>query len=121
MLRAYLYIALTLLLTVYGQLVIKWRVNLSVAVNHEISSPLQHVVVLLLDPYVLSGLFTAFIASCTWMLALSRMELSRAYPYMAMSFVLVPIASGLLLSEAVAGKTFLGAVLIIVGIAVSVS
>ena len=122
MIKSYVFIFLTVLLTIYGQIVIKWRVNLHpLSGDGQVSSSLRYILMLLLDPFVLSGLIAAFLASCTWMLAVSRMDLSKAYPFVAMSFILVPIASFWLLAEVVTIKTFIGGALIIVGIAVSVS
>lgn len=121
MTRSYFYVALTVLFTVYGQIVIKWRVNVHALSGDKDGGALVFIFKLLLDPYVLSGLAAALMASCTWMLAVSRLELSKAYPFAAMSFVLVPIAAWLLLSEGITLKTFVGAALIVIGVAVSAS
>lgn len=121
MMRSYLYIFLTICLTIYGQIVIKWRVNQHVLANGQHNEPIAYVTALLFDPFVLTGLAAAFLASCTWMLALGRLELSKAYPFMAMSFVFVPIVAWAVLAEGVTLSTFVGAALIVAGIAISVA
>ncbi len=94
------FIVLTLLLTVYGQLVLKWQVSLAVARGQEAAiSTVRFYLNLLLNPWVLSAFFAAFLASVTWMATVSRMDLSRAYPFMAINFVLILIFSYLLFSE----------------------
>ena len=120
MIRSYIYIALTVLLTVYGQIVIKWRINqLRASGSVSGDGSLGYVLGLLLDPFVLSGLAAAFIAACTWMLAVSRLDISRAYPFVALTFVLVPIAASVFLAESVSVWVLVGAAIIVTGVAVS--
>jgi drug/metabolite transporter (DMT)-like permease len=59
-------------------------------------------------------------ATILWILALKRVELSVAYPFMALAFVIVPIAGFVFLGESLTIKTFLGAALIIAGLIISV-
>lgn len=119
--NAYLYIALTVLFTVYGQIVIKYRIMRHAAAGASADQTLSYMAALLLDPYIISGLAAAFLAACTWMLAVNRMPLSKAYPFVALGFVLVPIASSIFLGETLGVRTLAGAAIIVVGIAVCVS
>ena len=115
----YLFVAITIALTVYGQLVIKWQVDLlGPAVNG--GSPLGFYLHLLLNPWVLSGLAAAFAASLSWMAALSRLPLSHAYPLTALSFVLVVTCGAMLFAEPFGRYQLVGIVLIVAGIAVGV-
>jgi uncharacterized membrane protein len=113
----YLYIALTLLFTVYGQMVLKWRLN-----AFDLPSPFFGKVLFLLksifDPYIFSSFFSAFLASLTWMLALKEFELSKAYPYMSLSFVIVVVLSFFFLRETVSMHKAIGCVLIVAGIVI---
>lgn len=114
---AYAYISLTILLTVYGQLVLKWQASL-LATQGE-SSGAHFVLRMLLNPWVISGLAAAFAASLCWMLAVARLELSRAYPFMALNFVIVAIAAAPLFGEAYTLPKFIGLLLIVIGLFVS--
>ena len=69
----YFFIALMLALTLYGQIVIKWRVSLAGAFPADSAGQLAYVGKLLLSPWVLSGLFAAFAASVCWILALTKL------------------------------------------------
>jgi hypothetical protein len=89
----YIYITLTILLTAYGQLVLKWRMNLLGELPEALLDKLIFLVKAIFDPYIFSSFFAAFIASLTWMAALSKFDLSFAYPFMSMAFVVVLIAS----------------------------
>ena len=50
-------------------------------------------------PLVISSFASAFLASLTWMAALTRMELSVAYPFMSLAFPLVALVSVPLFGE----------------------
>jgi uncharacterized membrane protein len=74
---------------------------------------------LLVDPFIFSGFASAFIASLFWMAALSKFELSFAYPFMSLSFVLVFILSVFLFNDSVTLYKVVGLVLIVLGIVIS--
>lgn len=114
---AYVFIAMTILLTVYGQLVLKWQVT---ANSHLIAQPysLMSMVALLLKPWVISGFAAAFAASICWMAAISRLPLSKAYPYMSFNFVLVAIMAALIFREQLDGYKIAGTLIIVLGVAV---
>jgi len=113
----YSYITGCIVLTVYGQLVIKWRMaskgDLPQAAVDKLTFLLQ---ALFGDIFIISGFSAAFAASLFWMAAMTRFELSFAYPFMSLAFVLVFVLSVVLLGETVSpGKVF-GLLLIVSGI-----
>jgi multidrug transporter EmrE-like cation transporter len=115
----YFYIFGTIFFTVYGQLVLKWRI-LGVGALPE--STLDKVVFLsklLLDPYIFSGFLSAFIASFFWMAAMTKFDISYAYPFMSSAFVLVFLLSVILFQEPVTWQKIVGLVLIVAGIVVT--
>jgi multidrug transporter EmrE-like cation transporter len=114
----YVFVAITILLTVYGQIVIKWQVGLVNPSMAAAADPLAFYARLLLNPWVLSGLFAAFAASLSWMAALSKLSLSHAYPLTALSFVFVVVAGAMLFSEPLSRYQLIGVALIMLGIAV---
>ncbi len=70
---------------------------------------------LLFDPYVLSGLSFALLASFTWMAAMTKFELSTAYPFMALNFVLVLIIAVPVFGESLTASKILGTILVVLG------
>ena len=76
---------------------------------------------LLLNGWIISALFAAFLASLTWMAAMTKLPLSYAYPFMSLSFVLVTILSVLFFNEVMTIPKVLGLSLIIIGLIVSSS
>ena len=112
-------VAATVLLTVYGQLVFKWRVDDAGAFPDRNGERAEYVLRLFLDPWVISVFLSALIASVTWALALTRFELSFAYPFMALSFVLVLAFGSAFLSESVTFAKVAGVTLIVLGLIVA--
>lgn len=118
-LMAHLYIFGTILFTVYGQLIIKWRVPFHGALPGELAEKLIFLLKLFFDPFILSGFVAAFLASLCWMAAMTAFDLSYAYPFMGLNFVLVFLASAILLHEQVTLYKVVGLALIVLGIVIS--
>jgi multidrug transporter EmrE-like cation transporter len=112
----WLMVAATVLLTSYGQLVIKWQATSYQATNLGWLGKLPVVFQLLLQPWVISAFVAAFCASLCWMLAVSRLELSRAYPFMALNFLIVCIAAVPLFGEVFTLSKAIGLATVIVGL-----
>lgn len=114
----YLYIFLTIVLTAYGQLAIKWQVNLAGPMPDHGAGRIAFFTTLLLNPWVISALVAAFAAMLAWMAAMTRFELSHAYPFMAANFVLVGLGSVWLFNEPLTAPKIIGVALICVGLIV---
>lgn len=115
----YLYIALTVLLTVYGQLILKWQVSQAGILPVGTGAKIGFLFGLFLNPWIVSGFLAAFLASLCWMAAMTKFNLSHAYPFMGLSFVLVLIGSGVFFGEAVTPLKIVGTALIVIGITVA--
>jgi multidrug transporter EmrE-like cation transporter len=116
---SYVFVALTVLLTVYGQIVIKWQVLEAGALPLGAHGKLAFIAGLLTNLWVLSGLAAALLASICWMLAMSKLPLSHAYPFVSLSFVLVLFLSYVTFSEPLSWPKILGVAFIVLGVAVS--
>ncbi|QSX79662.1 EamA family transporter [Agrilutibacter solisilvae] len=114
----YAFIALTVLLSVYGQLVLKWQASLSGPLPHGVAPKLSFLFHMLVNPWVISGLAAAFAASLFWMLALKKLPLSTAYPLTATSFLLILLFATLVLHEPLSMGKIVGTVMIVGGITV---
>lgn len=69
----------------------------------------------LTDPLVLGGLAAYAVSSLLWLLVLSRVNLSVAYPLAATSYVVV-VAAGMVAGERVPPLRWLGVMLIVLGV-----
>jgi drug/metabolite transporter (DMT)-like permease len=115
----YLYIAATVLLTVYGQLILKYRIGKFGPLPADGLEKLRFLVGLLFDPLIFSGFLAAFLASLAWMAAMTKFDLSHAYPFMSLNFVVVLVLSAWLLSEPLTLQKMFGVILIVAGTVVA--
>ena len=114
----YVYIALTVLMTVYGQLVIKWQVSLAGSLPSDVGGKSVFLMRLVLRPWILTAFAAAFLAAVAWMAAMTKFNLSYAYPFMSFSFVLVVLLSSWIFHEPLSVQGVIGLCLIVVGIIV---
>ncbi|HET7628498.1 MAG TPA: EamA family transporter [Bacillales bacterium] len=115
----YLYIFGTICFTVYGQIILKWRIRTYGSLPQDFGQKLMFLLRLLLDPLILSGFVSAFVASLFWMAAMTKFNISYAYPFMSLSFVLVFLLSVVLFREPVTAYKLIGLGLIVLGIFVT--
>lgn len=109
-------VAMTILLTCYGQIVIKWQVGTFKAATSGLLSHLPPLVQLLFQPWIISAFIAAFGASLCWILAVSRLELSKAYPFMALNFLIVCLVAVPLFGESFSPTKALGLLTVIAGL-----
>ncbi len=118
----YLYILGTLFFTVYGQIILKWRIGkLGWQPNTEgIGAAVAGYIKFLFDPFIFSGFLSAFVASVFWMLAMTKFEITQAYPFMSLAPALVFLLGVWLLNETFTWGKVIGLVLIMIGVIVTV-
>lgn len=68
------------------------------------------------SPLVLLGLFFYGVGALAWIAALTRLDLSVAYPFLALNFVLVALSSWLILRERIPVLRWIGITVICGGI-----
>jgi multidrug transporter EmrE-like cation transporter len=115
----HLYILLTILLTVYGQIVIKWQVKAAGELPNQTEQKIQFILNLLLNPWIVSSLICAFLASLFWMAAMTKFPLSYAYPFTSLSFLIILLASNIFFQEAITINKLVGISCLITGIIIS--
>ena len=71
------------------------------------------------NPWIWAAGVLYGVAVILWVVILQKLPLSTAYPFAALSFVVVPMAAAVLFQESFSIRTLLGSVLILSGIWVS--
>jgi len=117
-LLGHLFIALTLLFTVYGQLVLKWQMGGAGAMPDGGLDKLMFLLKQFTNPWIFSGFVSAFVASLAWMAAMTRFDLGYAYPFMSLAFVLVMLFGVAFLGELPSVRKVGGTLLVMVGLVV---
>lgn len=68
------------------------------------------------NPYVIIGLFIYVFGTVFWLSALSRVDLSYAYPFASLSYIAMIVGGWLLFSEKIDIWRILGSVTIMIGV-----
>jgi drug/metabolite transporter (DMT)-like permease len=108
-------ILLSVICGVAGQTVIKIGVSQPGA-SEAAAGFLPLVVMIVRSPLVLLGLVLYGLGALAWIAVLARVDLSVAYPFLALNFILVTFSSQFLLGESVPGLRWLGVLIICSGI-----
>lgn len=115
----YSYILGTIIFTVYGQIILKWRIEIYGDLPSGALDKIVFLARLLLDPYVLSGFISAFVASFFWMAAMTKFDVSHAYPFITAGLTLITVLMAIaILGEPVTTSKIAGVLLIIGGVIV---
>ena len=119
---AHLYLVATIALSVYSQMVMKWRINgrfAGLKIPEGVWPKAATLFTVLFDPFIFSGLVATFVSGLCWMATMSKLEISYAYPFTSLGFALVVLLSWLLFGEAMNAWKVVGVLLIMAGIAVA--
>jgi multidrug transporter EmrE-like cation transporter len=115
---SYIYVACTILFMVYAQIVIKWQVVAAGAFPPETADKIWFLAKLLVNPWIVSALAASLLAAVAWMAAMTKLDLSHAYPFTSLAFILVTVASAMLFHEPMTTPKIAGIALICLGIVV---
>jgi uncharacterized membrane protein len=114
-LKDMLLIILSVSLAALGQLLLKLGMIKVGRVSSLASAP-SMILNALLNPMVLSGLAVFGISALSWLIVLSRVRLSIAYPMVSLGYVAVVFFSWLIFKESVKPITIVGCLTIGVGV-----
>lgn len=108
-------IAISIMTGVLGQTSMKLGVSQGDSFG-AIQGVVSLVFLILRSPLILLGLVLYGIGALTWIAVLGRLNLSFAYPFLALNFVLIALISRLVLDEPIPTVRWLGIGCICVGI-----
>ncbi|MEO7803714.1 MAG: EamA family transporter [Actinomycetota bacterium] len=81
-----------------------------------LGKPGQLVMAMLRTPQVLAGLVVFAVSAAIWLIVLSRVPLSFAYPFVGLTYLLTTLFAKFILDERVPGLRWAGLAMIIAGI-----
>jgi drug/metabolite transporter (DMT)-like permease len=110
------YIIISVVGGAVGQILLKKGMNDLGEVTLSLQSMIQITWKMLTNPYVFIGLFIYFLSVIFWLAALSRVELSYAYPFASFSYIIMFLASWLLLNETITPMRILGTLVVGIGV-----
>lgn len=83
-----------------------------------LGKPVALVTQVVKTPQVVVGLTLFVISAAAWLIVLSRVPISLAYPFVGLTYVLIPLISRFVLGETVPAARWGGVALIVAGIVV---
>lgn len=114
------YLLLAISFGVASQLIIKWKMSAFSFDDYEtITDKFVLAFGMLLNPYIILSLILTILAGVTWMIAMTKFDISYAYPFTTLGFVFVFIFSVILFGEAVNWYKVIGLGFIILGLIIS--
>lgn len=114
------FILLCIFFTVASQLLMRWRVGIAGALPSEMNARIEFIGRLLLTPWIWLAIACTFLAGVSWMLALTRFELSYAFPFTGASFLVILLASAYVFGEHVSIWRVAGTLVVMLGLALVV-
>lgn len=117
MFKSLILILFAVAIGVSGQLALKTGVSRLGRIGASTFSQVPELVTAIaMNPFIVSGLALYGLGAAVWIVVLSRVDLSLAYPMLGLSYVFVLIFSWLLLGEHVSPLRWMGTLLIITGV-----
>jgi len=114
------YLFLAISFGVVSQLIIKWKMSEYKFDDYmTIYDKFLFAFSMLLNPYIILALIFTLLAGITWMIAMTKFDISYAYPFTTLGFVFVFIFSVILFNEPVNFYKIVGLFFIIVGLIIS--
>ena len=110
------YILISVLGGAIGQLLLKKGMNTMGAMTLSISGFGNILWRIGTNPFVVLGLFIYVISVIFWLVALSRVDLSYAYPFASLSYVIMLIASWWIFDENISLMRLIGTIIIGIGV-----
>jgi multidrug transporter EmrE-like cation transporter len=119
-LQYHAFLLLYIVFTVASQLIMRWRVGSTGALSPVAGDRFHFVASMLMTPWVWTAILCTFLAGVAWMLALTRFELTYAFPFTGVSFVLILFAGAFMFGEHVSLARIAGTLLVVLGLVVVV-
>ncbi len=114
-----LLILLSIFVAVGGQLLLKVGINRIGMVNFGSLDALKHFFLgVIKNPLVMSGLFLYIVSAAIWLIVISAVDLSFAYPFLGFTYVMILVLSKFILKEDVNPIRWVGALIITIGVVV---
>ncbi len=113
----HLYIFLSIAFAVLSQLIIKWKMHVfDLSQYHSFYEKFIFAFGMLFNPWIILSILLTLLSGLSWMIAMTKFDISYAYPYTALGFVFILIFSTLLFHEIITWQKIVGMLFIIIGI-----
>lgn len=106
--KPYVFLSLSILTNIVGQVILKTGAN-----QIQIAQDLLHKI---FNPYIIGGLTLYVFGAFFWILALTKLELSLAYPLLSLSYIGIALISFFVFREPLTLTKIVGIAVIMCGV-----
>jgi len=106
--KPYLFLGLSILTNIVGQVILKTGAN-----QLQATQDLLHKI---FNPYIIGGLALYMFGALFWILALTKLELSLAYPLLSLSYIGIALVSFFIFREPLTLTKMVGIAIIMCGV-----
>jgi len=111
------YIFLSIAFAVSSQLIIKWKMSAFSFSDYEtIIDKFIFAFGMLFNPYIMLSIIFTLLSGVSWMIAMTKFDISYAYPFTFLGFISVMILSHFLFNENIDTYKIIGSIVIIIGL-----
>jgi len=117
-LTEHFYIFLSIFFAVCSQLIIKWKMS-AFSINNIGDTVIDKFIFafsMLFNLWIMLSIIFTLLSGLSWMIAMTKFEISYAYPFTILGFVAVMVLSHFLFNESLNFYKVLGTFIIIIGI-----
>ena len=114
----HLYIFLTIIFAVASQFLMRWQASNVGSVPQGLAEKFTYLFNMISNPWILLAFIFTALSGVTWLLAMTKFELSYAYPFVSLNYLLILLLAPLLLNETISTYKIIGSLIIVLGIIV---
>jgi multidrug transporter EmrE-like cation transporter len=104
-------------LSAIAQIVLKTGMTSSAVANvMKLGSPFEVAVQIAISPWVVGGLGLYFLGALVWLFVLARVEVSVAYPFVGLGFILTMIMGKFVMGDDITVTRMVGTLLVAAGV-----
>lgn len=115
---AILFVLGAVLLNTVGQIVMKAGATSLASINFSLSNLSQVFLTILKSPLMMGALALYGLSAVVWIMALSKMDLSQAYPMTSIGYILTALIGVMAFGEVITLNRLVGLGLILIGVLV---
>jgi drug/metabolite transporter (DMT)-like permease len=111
------YIFLSISFAIASQLIIKWKMSAFNFSDYEtMTDKFIFAFSMLVNPYIMISIVFTLLSGVTWMIAMTKFEISYAYPFTLLGLVFVTIFSVIFFGEIINITKIIGILFVLVGV-----
>lgn len=112
----HLYIFLSISFAVASQLIIKWKMSSVTVPDMSMFDKFTFAFTMLFNPYIMMSIIFTLLSGLSWMIAMTKFEISYAYPFTLLGLIFVTIFSVLFFGESISTLKIVGILFVLIGI-----